>query len=73
MKKIFILKIILLILLSIYQTSNAVEITEFPKWINELRLNANKTLQTEVKIFNTNIPDRLKEGTYFVFCLKRRR
>ncbi len=70
MKKIFILKIILLILLSIYQTSNAVEITEFPKWINELRLNANKTLQTEVKIFNTNIPDRLKEGTYFVFCLK---
>jgi hypothetical protein len=53
-----------------YQTSNAVENTAFPKWIYELRLNANKILQTEVNMSNINIPDRLKEGTYFVFFLK---
>lgn len=70
MKKIFILKIILLILFSIHQVCRAAENTEFPKWINELRLNANRTLQTEVNVFNIKMPDHLKEGKYFLFCLK---
>lgn len=69
-KKIVILKIILLIPFSIQQTCKAAENTEFPKWINELRLNANKTLLTEVNVSRVNIPDRLKEGKCFLFCLK---
>ncbi|MDO9635144.1 MAG: hypothetical protein Q7J05_08950, partial [Paludibacter sp.] len=46
------------------------ENTEFPKWVNELRLNASKTLQTEVIATHINIPDNFREGKYFAFCLK---
>lgn len=66
MKKIFILNFILLILLSCKTEEN----TEFPKWINELRLNASKTLQTELNATHINIPDDFRERKYFVFCLK---
>jgi len=68
MKKILIL--IFLILVSTNKTSNAIENLEFPKWINELHSNAIKTLQVEVNLSYINLPDRLEEGKYFVFCLK---
>jgi hypothetical protein len=66
MRKKFILNILVLILLS----CKAAENTEFPQWINELRLNTSKTLQTEVNAIHINIPDDFREGENFVFCLK---
>jgi hypothetical protein len=66
MRKIIILNILLLILISCKTADN----TEFPKWINELRLNVSKTLQTEVKADHIKIPDDFREQKYFTFCLK---
>ena len=65
-----ILILLLLILVSTYQTSKAIENSAFPKWINELHANAIKTLQTKVNISYTNMRDPFEEGKYFVFCLK---
>ena len=69
-KKILVLGIIVWLPFSIHQRCKAAENREFPKWINELRLNAGKTLQTEVSVSRVNVPDPFGEGKYFLLCLK---
>ena len=70
MKMISFLQVVIFILLAIHQMCGAAEDTELPKWINELRLNSSKTLRTEINVFNIKMPDPLKDGKYFLFCLK---
>lgn len=66
MRYIFITNIFLLILFS----CKPAEKSEFPKWINELRSYTSNTLQTQVNATHINLPDNLKEGKYFLYCLK---
>lgn len=62
--------LLLLVSVSTNKASKAAGTPDFPNWIKELHSSAVKTLQVEVSMSHTNLPDRLAEGKYFVFCLK---
>lgn len=66
MKRTVVLNLILLVLLSGMAAAN----TDVPEWVNDLRLYANKTLQTKVDLSTAHMPDRPQEGKYFIFLLK---
>jgi hypothetical protein len=58
------------IFLFILFSCKSAENLQFPSWINDLRSNASKTLQTQVNATHINIPDGLREGKYFVYNMK---
>ena len=70
MRRIFLVILLSLTVLSAQITYLAAEIRDLPQWVNELRSNASRDFHTKVKTFHTNKRDYVDGKEYTVFRLQ---
>ena len=70
MRRIFLVIVLSLTVLSAQITYLAAEIRDLPQWVNELRSNASQAFHTKVKTFRTNKRDYVDGKEYTVFRLQ---